>query len=63
MKKYATVELSTKKKVCDTESINMWIWNDEPYRFTDFFEYYIIMTSQRFYIGHLSSDLKSEYQI
>ena len=25
MKKYATAKISTKKKVCDTESINMWI--------------------------------------
>ena len=38
MKKYATVEISNKngKKICDTESINMWIWADEAYRFTDF---------------------------
>ena len=37
MKKYDTVDISTKKKIiCDTESINMWIWADEAYRFTDF---------------------------
>ena len=37
MKKYAIVEISTKKKIiCDTESINTWIWADEAYRFTDF---------------------------
>ena len=37
MKKYALVEISTNKKIiCDTESINMWIWADEAYRFTDF---------------------------
>ena len=35
--KYAIVEISTKKKIiCDTESINMWIWADKAYRFTDF---------------------------
>ena len=45
MKKYAIVEISTKKKIiCDTESINMWIWADEANRFT-FFEYYVILTS------------------
>ena len=34
---YATVEISTKKKIiCDTEPINMWILADEAYRFTDF---------------------------
>ena len=37
MKKYAMVEISTIKKIiCDIESINMWIWVDEVYRFTDF---------------------------
>ena len=37
MKKYAIVEISTKKKIiCDTESINMWISADEAYRFTNF---------------------------
>ena len=37
MKKYAILEISTKKKIiCDTESINMWIWADEGYRFTYF---------------------------
>ena len=35
--KYATVHISTKKKIiCATESINMWIWADEADRFTDF---------------------------
>ena len=34
---YAIVEISTKKKIiCDTESINMWIWAGEAYRLTDF---------------------------
>ena len=37
MKKYAIVEISTKKKIiCDTGSINMQIWANEAYRFTDF---------------------------
>ena len=37
MKKYAMVEIPTKKKIIsDTESINMWIWDNEAYRFTDF---------------------------
>ena len=37
MRKYAIVEISTKKKIiCDTELINMWIWADKAYRFTDF---------------------------
>ena len=37
MKKYAIVEISTKKKIlCDTGSINMRIWANKPYRFTDF---------------------------
>ena len=37
MKKYAVVEILTKKKIiCDTESINMWLWADEAYRFTHF---------------------------
>ena len=37
MKKYATVEIPTKKKIiCYTESINMSIWDDEAYSFTDF---------------------------
>ena len=37
MKKYAVVEISTKKKViCDTESINMWIWANEAYCVADF---------------------------
>ena len=37
MKKYATVDISTKTKiVCDTESINMWILADKVYRLTDF---------------------------
>ena len=36
MKKYAIIEISTKKKIiCDTESINMWIWTDEAYCFAD----------------------------
>ena len=36
MKKYAIVEISTKNKIIyDTESIKMWIWADEAYRFTD----------------------------
>ena len=34
---YAIVEISTKKRIiCGTESINMWIWADEIYRFSDF---------------------------
>ena len=37
MKKYAIVDISTKKKIiCHTESINMWIWADEAYHLTDF---------------------------
>ena len=37
MKQYAIVEISTEKKIiCDTESINMWIWANEAYCFTDF---------------------------
>ena len=37
MKKYAIVEILTKKKIiCDTESINMWISADDAYRFIDF---------------------------
>ena len=37
MKKYAIVEISTKKKIiCDTERINMWILADGAYHFTDF---------------------------
>ena len=37
MKNYAIAEISTKKKiVCDTGSINMRIWANEAYRFTDF---------------------------
>ena len=37
MKKFAIVEVSTEKKIiCDTESINMWIWANEAYRFADF---------------------------
>ena len=37
MKKYAIVELSIQKKIiCDTGSINMRIWANEAYRFTDF---------------------------
>ena len=37
MKKYAIVEISTKKKIiCDTESRNMWISADEANCFTDF---------------------------
>ena len=31
------VQIYTQKKIiCDTESINMWIWVDEAYHFTDF---------------------------
>ena len=46
MKTYAIVEISSKKKIiCDTGSLNMLIWANEAYRFTDFIEYYIIMTS------------------
>ena len=41
-----------------TESIDMWIWPDEIYCFTDFFECCVIITSQRFYIGRMTSDLK-----
>ena len=42
MKKYAIVEISSKKKIiCDTESINMWIWDDEVYLFTDFSNSYL----------------------
>ena len=37
MKKYVIVEISTdKKRTCDTESINMWIWANEAYCFADF---------------------------
>ena len=37
MKKYAVVEISTKKKIiCETGSISMRIWGNEAYRFTDF---------------------------
>ena len=37
MKKYAILEISTKqKKICDTESINMWILADVANCFTDF---------------------------
>ena len=37
MKEYAIVEISTKKKIiCDTGSINMQIWANEAYRFTNF---------------------------
>ena len=37
MKKYAIVEISTKKKIIyDTELINLSIWADEAYRFTGF---------------------------
>ena len=37
MKRYAIVEIFTKKKIiCDTVSINMRIWDDEAYRFTNF---------------------------
>ena len=37
MKNYAIVEISTKKKIiCDTGSINMRIWVNAAYRFTDF---------------------------
>ena len=65
MKKYAMVEISTKKKItCDTESINVWIWDDEAYRFTDFSN---ITSSWRHNVVALywtnSSDLRSEYQI
>ena len=60
---YAIVEISTKKKIiCGAESIKMWISADEAYRFSDFSSI-LIMTSQRFYIGHISSDLRSEYQM
>ena len=63
MKKYARVEISTEKKIiCDTGSINMQIWDNEPYRFTDVFEYYVIMTSKKSYIENMSSDLRSGYQ-
>ena len=34
--KYAIAEIFTKKKIiCDTELINMWIWADEAYPFTN----------------------------
>ena len=34
---FAIVEISTKKKIiCGTESINMWIGDDEAYHFSDF---------------------------
>ena len=36
MKKYAIVEMSTKKRTCDTESINMWIHANKAYCFADF---------------------------
>ena len=37
MKNYAIFEICTKKKIiCDTGSINMRIWANEAYRFTDF---------------------------
>ena len=37
MKRYAIYEIPTKKKIiCDTGSINMCIWADEVYCFTDF---------------------------
>ena len=64
MKKYAIVEISAKKKIiCHTESRNMRIPADEAYRFTDFSNITSsLMTSQRFYIGHMSSDLTSKYQ-
>ena len=35
MKKYVVAE-NKKKIICDTESINMRIWADEAYHFTDF---------------------------
>ena len=42
MKKYAIVKRSTKKKIiCDNESINMWIWDDQVYRVTDFSNIYL----------------------
>ena len=46
MKKYVRVEISTKKKIiCGTGLIKMQTLANKPYRFTDFFEYYVIMTS------------------
>ena len=61
--KYAIVEISRKKEViCDTDSINIWIWDDAVYRFIDFSN---ITSTWRHndFILDMSSDLRSEYQI